>query len=226
MESQQLTNTEGQQQQSVERQTAKIVSLKEITTGKYVKQEGWDPNYIHTIKDDKVSRANTLGVVVTIPDSRQSVFIDDGTAKIEIRSFENKPFFADITIGDIILVIGRPREYNNEIYINAEIVRKITNKGWLEYRKKEISLRDEKLPTIVLEKDDFASTEQVAEEESVEAADTFDAIILKIKDLDSGNGCDVSELIEQIPEAESLIEQLMMKGEIFELAPGKIKVLE
>ena len=182
-------------QRTIERQTAKILSLKEITTGKYVKQEGWEPNYVHTIKDDKVSRVNIIGVIVTIPDSQQSVFVDDGSAKIEIRSFENKPFFENLTIGDIVLVIGRPREYNNEMYINAEVVKKITNKGWLEYRKKEIALREEKLPDVTIASP--SNDNSVQEEVIDENGDEIDTILQTIKELDSGNGCDVNELIEK-----------------------------
>lgn len=216
------------EEKQIERQTAKIVSIKEIINGNYVKQEGWDPNYILTTKNETVSRANIIGVVVTVPESGQSVFIDDGTGKIEARTFEDNGMFKNITIGDIIIIIGKPRSYNEEIYINAEIIRKISNKGWLEYRKKEINLKNILMPDIkkniniepeVIKQEDI-------EESSDEEIDKVDSILNKIKELDKGAGCDVSELIEIYADAENIVESLLLKGEIFEITPGKIKVLE
>lgn len=211
------------EQRQVERQTAKIVSIKEITSGKYVKQEGWDPNYILSNKGDKISRVNLLGVVVTVPENGQSVFIDDGSAKIEIRTFETKPMFEGITIGDILLIIGRPREYNNEIYVNAEIVKKISNKGWLEYRKKEIALRNATIPDVETPVQTETDMDGQAPPEEV---DDIDIVLAKIKELDKGEGCEVDELLKSMPDAEELVEKLLLKGEIFEMSPGKVKVLE
>lgn len=213
----------------IQRQTAKISSIAEIISGKYVQQEGWEPNYVLSNKNEQLSRVNIIGIVVTIPENGLSVFVDDGTAKIEVRSFEENNIFKNITIGDIVGIIGRPREFNNEIYINAEIIKKITNKGWLEYRKKEILLKNLIFPDILknkketeLEKNDYPSLQ----DKNIEEIDEFDAALIKIKDLDSGNGCNVDDLIEIDPKYEKLVEQLLLKGEVFELSPGKIKILE
>jgi hypothetical protein len=84
-----MENTE-QTTRQIERQTAKIVSIKEIISGEYIKQEGWEPNYILSIKNEKLSRINTIAIVVTIPENSQSVFVDDGSGKIEVRTFEQK----------------------------------------------------------------------------------------------------------------------------------------
>jgi RPA family protein len=218
----------------ITRQTAKVSSIGEITKGNYIKQEGWEPNYILSLKNEKISRVNLIGIVVTIPENSQSVFLDDGTGKIEVRSFEKSDIFKDITIGDIVLIIGRPRDFNNEIYINVEIIKKITNKGWLEYRKKEILLRNILKPDMLKEvpEKNFISEDNVEgskQEESKlkeETIDEIDELLIKIKNLDTGSGCDVQELIEINQGYEAMVEQLLLKGEIFELAPGKIKVLE
>ncbi len=217
-----------EEQRSIERQTARIASLKELNNGKYIKQEGWDPNYVLTSKDEKISRVNIIGVVVTIPESGQSLFIDDGSGKIEIRSFEEGNLFQDLTIGDIVLVIGRPRSYNEDIYLNAEIVKKITNKGWLEYRKKEILLKNIQMPDLKEEIKIETPVEEVPKEvpKPVEELDEIDTILMKIKELDKGEGCDVQELASNYPEAENIVQQLLLKGEIFEIVPGKVKILE
>lgn len=220
-----------QPSKQIERQTAKIASIKEIISGEYIKQEGWDPNYILSLKNEKLSRINLIGVVVTVPENSLSVFVDDGTGKIEARTFEENNMFKNITIGDIVLIIGRPREYNAEIYVNAETIKKITNKGWLEYRKKEIFLRNILKPDIkkTIEKtsknsDDLKSDNN--ESFSDEHIDEIDILLLKIKDLDSGAGCSIQDLVEINPNYEDMVEQLLLKGEVFEVAPGKVKVLE
>jgi RPA family protein len=216
-------------QKQVERQTAKIASIRELITGKYVKQEGWLPNYVLSVKNEKISRVNIIGVVVTVPDNSESVFIDDGTGKIEVRSFEDKTIFKDITIGDIILVIGRPREFNSQIYINCEIAKKINNKDWLEYRKKEILLKNIKMPDITEKRMEQDQVELYKEEEKVkedDEVDVHDQILANIRELDKGSGCDINDLIAKNPKVEEAIQDLLSKGEIFEIGPGKVKVLE
>jgi RPA family protein len=225
-----MDTTTNNQQQTIERQIARISSIKELNTGKYIKQEGWEPNYILTNKDEKISRVNIIGVVVTTPENGQSVFLDDGTGKIEIRSFEQGSLFSKITIGDIVIVIGRPRTYNEEIYINAELIKKIENKGWLEYRKKEILLKNLLMP----DKIDNEKNQELEEHpieiptvlEKDEKIDQEDLILMKIKQLDSGSGCNMQEVIDNIPDSEPIIEKLLLNGEIFEISPGKIKILE
>ncbi|MCB9358534.1 hypothetical protein H6503_01260 [Candidatus Woesearchaeota archaeon] len=214
-----------EEERKAERQTAKIVSIKEISTGKYLKQEGWEPNYILTRSNEKVSRANVIGVVVTVPENSSSAFIDDGTGKIELRSFDGGPNFSNITIGDILIVIGRPREYNNEIYINAEVIRKIENKGWLEFRKKEIALKNLHAGEDIEQENEQVKDENV-EPQKIEEIDLIDSLLMKIKELDKGEGCNIEELGETFENADDIVSQLLLRGEIFEIAPGRVKVLE
>jgi RPA family protein len=212
------------EEQIIERQTAKIVSIKDITTGKYHVQEGYNPNYILTSSNEKVNRVNIVGIVVTVPADLNSVFIDDGSSKIEIRTFDNNDIFKGITIGDIVLVVGKPREYNNEIYINAEIIKKITNKGWLEFRKKEIMLKTILNPKVIPKPE---KTEiEVEKPEQKAQTDAVEEMLDKIKELDSGNGCDIQDLVSNDPNKEKIIEDLLLKGDIFEISPGKVKILE
>lgn len=212
---------------TIERQTAKIASIKGITTGRYLRQEGWSPNYVLTKKNEKITRVNLMGVVVTVPDTADSLFIDDGTGKIEVRSFENSNMFKDITIGDIVLIIGRPREFNNELYLNSEIIKKISNKGWLEYRKKEILLKNIRMPDVEQEPLNLEEDLNIEKEAKIEKEmNRVEEIIFKIKELDKGTGCDIQAIISKDPNAEEIIQNLLLKGEIFEITPGKVKILE
>ena len=49
-----------------------------------------------------------------------------------------------------------------------------------------------------------------------------------VKSLDRGDGADFNEIIKKInkPEAEKLLNNLIKIGELFEIRPGKIKILE
>ena len=50
-------------------------------------------------------------------------------------------------------------------------------------------------------------------------------IIEYIKQKDSGEGVDVEEIIGKYSDAQQVIERLQVQGDIFEVRPGKVKVL-
>jgi hypothetical protein len=54
----------------------------------------------------------------------------------------------------------------------------------------------------------------------------MEAVIQLIKKLDDGSGAPIEQLVEANPEAESILTTLMAEGEIFEIKPGRVKVLE
>ena len=61
------------------------------------------------------------------------------------------------------------------------------------------------------------------------ADDTPAEVVFKlIKKLDSGDGVDIEEVIKSSSynNAEELIQKLMQAGDVFEVKPGRIKVLE
>ncbi|MFC1704776.1 hypothetical protein ACFLZ6_00430 [Nanoarchaeota archaeon] len=203
------------EKQQQKRQVAYKVRVKELLDGEYVKEDGWMPNFIRLIDGTKVSRANIIGVVVlkTEEQNYKSVLIDDGSGKIPVRSFEKYELFDSVNIGDVVLIIGRPREFG-EKYIVPEIIKKVEDSGWIEVRKLELK----KPETIV--------TEEKVEE--VVQANPVDKIFNLIKVADKGDGVDIEEVIKnaKVSEAEKIIRNLLEEGEIFELKPGRIKVLE
>src|SRR3989338_5030302 len=114
---------------SQKRQIAHKIRINDILRGKYVKEEGeWSPNYVLT-GEKKVSRVNLMAVVVSKDGMERSghsnLIIDDGSGKISIRSFEGNNNFDKVKVGDLIMVVGRPREYSNEKYVVSEILKKI-----------------------------------------------------------------------------------------------------
>jgi len=205
------------------RQIAYKVRIKELINGKYIKEEGWQPNYIITEDGRRINRINLIATVVAKPVEHdinyQTIILDDGTGRISVRNFEQNKMFDQIGIGDVILLIGRPREYGNEKYILPETIKKIQNKAWIKVRELELkNNRPIKKQKII---------EKTAEEEIVEDLEesAADKIIRIIKELDQGDGVDFEEILKQIDDEET-IKELLKKGELFEIRLGRLKVLE
>jgi RPA family protein len=199
--------------ETILRQTAYIVSIKDIINSNYVKTDGeWTPNYIE-IGTIQVSRINIMGVVISVSEEEtsKSFVLDDGSGSIQLRIFEQS-IKINFDIGDIVMVIGKPREFNNEKYIVPEII-KIMNEDWLELRRKQI-----KSLNIIFQKKE-KDNEEVVEK-------TSEGIFEIIKELDQGEGVYIDELVKRNPDAEKIVKNLLNEGEVFEIKPGKIKLLE
>jgi RPA family protein len=202
------------------RQIAYKVRIKEIINGKYVKEEGWQPNYIITQDNKQISRINLIGTVVSTPADEeinyQSITLDDGTGRISARVFEQNNFFNNINIGDVVLVIARPREYNNQIYLLPEILKKMQDKGWIKVRELELKKQPKNIEEEEPKKEEIIEDIQ----ESIP-----NRIINLIKEKDKGDGVDFEEILKEINNEET-IKELLKKGELFEVRPGRLKVLE
>lgn len=272
------------QQPSAKRQTAIKIWIKDILASKYIKAQGeWDPNYILTPHEKEVSRVSLMGIVVA-DDSNESntiLTIDDSSGKISLRSFEKIP--QEFNLGQIVLVIGRPREFGNELYVMPEIIKVLENKNWLELRKLELEKLYGHMPSIepreevvmvektpnpeevasevpqkqeVIEEsvepieepvneepktkenlayedlmDEIKKEQDAAKEEASQPSEKpFDKIMDTIRSIDSGDGADIDEVISESgieeSKAESIINNLLMDGEAFEIKPGKLKLLD
>ena len=139
--------------------------------------------------------------------------------------------------------------------MNAEIIKSLKNKKWVEYRKKILSLREKQ--TIIQEEDYIDDSkvsevkvdkkekieesnktetskelepivqEKVIEKKVTETIGKAELIIKLIDKLDNGSGAAMPEVITQskIEDAEKLIKNLMEEGEIFQIKPGMLKVM-
>ena len=127
-----------------QRQTAYKIWISDLINSEYIKQEGeWDPNYIQ-IRDLNVARVNLVANVVLTYSNEDGTYItltiDDGSGQIQIKAWRDDTILVkDFKIGDTILVIGRIREYNSQIYLTPEIIRKLENPLWLKVRKLELT---------------------------------------------------------------------------------------
>ncbi|TKJ17398.1 hypothetical protein CEE44_02585 [Candidatus Woesearchaeota archaeon B3_Woes] len=212
--------------QSQKRNVAYKVMVKDILKSNYVKVEGWTPNYLVLGDGKQISRVNLIGTIIDKPLTEnpgyQNIVIDDGSGNIGIRTFEEKGILNNFNIGDSILIIGRPREFGKEKYVIPEIIKKIENKRWIELRKLEMGVS-------------FSKEQKKEQPSKVDVYDLEEDIVVEdsnlfalIKKLDKGEGADFNEIVEKSnnQEAEKIINNMIKQGELFEINPGKIKILE
>ncbi|MEM0231072.1 MAG: hypothetical protein QXT20_02630 [Candidatus Woesearchaeota archaeon] len=215
-------------EKKLERPIAFKISISEFLNGEYVKSDGWDPNYLVTEFYPRVSKVNIIGVVISNELEQfgeiayRNIILDDGTGSVHLRNFENPEAFSNINISDTVLVLGKPREYNNERYVLAEIVRKVDPK-WLEVRKVELSLRKK-----AVEGEKEVVEESISESESGKSEMSgLEKVYRLVQELDSGDGAPYDEVIKRagISDAEEVIRKLLERGDIFEIRTGRLKVL-
>ena len=221
------------------RQTAYKLWIAEIVHADYMPGEGeWDPNYLD-VKGLKVTRVNMLGVVTNIfshPNNDYgSVLIEDGTEAIAIRTFkEDTKQLADYHIGDTIMVIGRPRQYQNEIYIIPEILKKVDNPAWLKLRKVELAqtrgtITIQQPQKKIIHEEREQREEHIALDAQKSGTETTRQKILNTLEKQGDAGMDIDVLIQQVSadegEAEKMIEDLIKEGEIYMARPGVLKII-
>ncbi len=230
-----------EKKENYERQPAKIVSIKNILESKYYEVPGWEPNFIIIKNKIKANRINIIGVIISENEESgfKNYYLEDTTGNILLKSFEEEKF--KIKTGDIVLVIGKPRKYNDSFYIIPEIIKK-TEKKWYEYRIKELKILEEKILLMkeiriekekIIEKNkDKENSEEKKEKNIIEENKKSDSEIIYdlIKENDQGNGADlflILKLAEKkgIKNAEKNIHLMLELGDVFEIKTGKLKVL-
>lgn len=206
------------------RQVAYKAKISSIINSSLIKDE-LSAGYIK-INEMHVSRVNIIAMLIDKPElatsnaSNFTAIIDDGTGRISLRSFESGDIFSKAEIGDTILVIGRIRDFNKEKYIIPEILKKIANFGWMNLRKKELSNASEAA-------NDAESINMDFKQRAGAVSDVNSEICSLIKRLDSGDGVNTDDIIKAsgILSVEGIIKNLLESGDIFEIRPGKLKIL-
>ncbi len=200
------------------RQTALWMKIGDLLGGSFTRNEGFSA--YKTPKGVVASRVNVFGVVLSKESSDlvESIFIEDETGSIAVKSFEKTGAFEKIEVGDIINVIGKIREYNNVPFISSEIIVK-SEKGPFILRKKEIAVVQGFYAT--------EETEKAAVPEEI-VCDNSSKVLGLIRELDKGDGVDMDLLVEKcgMKNASQIIGELIRNGDVFEIMPGKIKVLD
>lgn len=120
--------------------------IKQITSGKYVAQDGMNPNFVLSPHGMRLSRVRVNGTVVDkyIAESGKfaSITLDDGTDTIRVKVFTAVAMFDKIGPGNEVDVIGKIKEYQGEIYIMPEIITQIEDSNFLLLRELEIRAQE------------------------------------------------------------------------------------
>lgn len=170
--------------------------------------------------DKKIVRVNIIGNIVDKYESegeRKYIFFkfDDGSGQISLKIFgDDMAKFKEITQGLTVLVIGVLRHWNNETYIQPEIIKE-QNTKYLLVRK--------------LELDRTLSAKAPPMEKSKIIA-IKDSIINIIKDAEEEGGIEREQLIMKLKDASpeiinQEIKKFLEEGIIFEPRPGKVRYL-
>ncbi len=213
------------------RLTAVRTSISEINNGTYIQEE--NQNYVLTARQEKLVRVNVLAIVIEKEElgTIRTILLDDGTGQIPLRSFEENKNIAAVQAGDVLMVFGKVRTYNQQKYLSAEMIRKVSP-VWLKVRKRELpelfkkKLSSEISPEIV-EEMKITFSDKNSEFENVSHDFPEDKIKQLIKKLDGGQGALVEDLLERsvLPETEARLKKMLEEGEIFQNLPGRVKVL-
>jgi RPA family protein len=218
------------------RHVAIKTTLLNVIKGEYIQESEEQPNYLLIAGTQKVFRLNIIATILNKErlGSITNLLIDDGTGKISLRIFEENSRWNLLKIGNPILIIGKLRKYNEEKYISPEIIKKISP-SWLKVRFLELKLKtpEKNEETNLKKQEDKIKSSKEIPLEKIESKDNImmslptEKMKLLIKELDSGEGVSIEELIEKSPleDSEEVIKRMLEVGDIFQNSPGKVKLL-
>lgn len=140
-----------------------------------------------------------------------SITLDDSSGQIKLKAFgEDVEKLKAFEQGDTILTIGLIREWNKEVYVLPEIMKK-KEPEYLLLRKLEI---DKNKPAPVNKQ---------------EATDFKDKLLSAIKREDVNGGADIKALTTELGAKQEImnteIRKLLEEGIIYEPRPGKVRYL-
>ena len=220
------------------RQTAKLVDFEQLNSGKYFQREGFEPNFLLLPSGRRISRGRTVATVVdrfiNEDETYGSITLDDGKDTVQIKFFSELELMDGFEIGDVIEVVGKVREYQNQIYLDGEILREVGPEKELLHELKLAKRKeewDQILETVKQLKDSGKSHEDIEKEmagklneNEVDAVlqsfnESFDSggseedmeniereVLDAVQELDEGEGADYSDILDMIDEPEDKLE--------------------
>ena len=225
-------------EQQIQRQTAYKVWISSLLSGKYTKgTEQFEAGYIE-VNNTRISRVNLIGIIIDKfeAETQISLTLDDGSGSLRIKAWnENVSLMSGFNIGDLVLVVGKVKEFNNQVYVTPEIVKILDNPLWLKVRKLELSkLFGE--PVRVLSETPKDSNEE--EEDSMKVVEekvtndnttSREKIFHLIESMDKGEGVNLSDIIVSSgvdsDDVENVIGDMIKEGEIFEIQKNKLRIV-
>jgi len=167
--------------------------------------------------DKKIVRINILANCVDkyIQEGEKqfaSLTVDDASGQLKLKAFgEDIEPLKEIMQGDTLQIIGNMREWNGELYMIPEVVKKVDPR-WLLVRKLEIQNARKDIPV-----------------SGSGDSDLKNSIMEKIKGAETEGGIDVDTIImdtEASPDAiNGEVKKLLEEGLIYEPRPGRLRYL-
>jgi len=224
----------------IKRQTAVKIWISNLLNGTYTKQEGeFEPNYIE-VNEKQVGRVNLIANVVfrfqSEDGSYLSLTLDDGSSQIRVKAWnEATDILKGIQVGDLINIIGRPRKFNEEIYVVPEIAKKMGDFNWETARRLELFKEygkpvniDFTKQAITKEENGFSNKSDVVEEK-IEDSDDRQKILDLIEKLGMENGVETEDIINKSGMDNEVVEEIILdllkNGEIYEPKPNVLRIL-
>jgi len=170
----------------------------------------------------KINRVNVIGNIVDKYEAqgeKRYIFLkfDDGSGQVSLKVFgDDVAKFQEFSQGETVVVIGVLRHWNNETYIQPEII-KVQDPKYLLVRKLELEKERSKLGV----SHPMEKTQIIA---------LRDKILDKIKSSEEDGGIEVDKIIIDLRESSpeminQEIKKLIEDGIVFEPRPGKVRYL-
>jgi|SRR3989344_254825 len=171
----------------------------------------------------KIIRVNIIGSIIEKYESegeKKYIFskIDDGSGQISLKAFgDDIERLTPFSQGQTVLCIGTLRSFNNEVYIQPEIVKEMSSE-YLLVRKLEI------------EKEKNQNFVSQSQGNSSQAIAVKDKILTLIKKSEQDGGIEIDKIILEVREASpdiinAELKRMLEEGTIFEPRPGKVRWL-
>lgn len=168
--------------------------------------------------DKKIIRVNIIGNIVDKYEGQGeskflSLTLDDGSGQIKLKAFgEDSEKFSKVSQGETVAIIGVLRHWNNELYIQLEIIKNLDPR-YLLIRKLEL---EKSKPAVQMQKTQIIAVK--------------DHILDAIKKSEDQGGIERDSLIMNLRDTppqiiNQEIQKLLEEGIIFEPRPGKVRYL-
>ena len=247
MEQPQTTTTQQptQQPQQFQRQVAYKIWISNLNNCIFhtpQKKEGeFIPSYAE-YKDKKISRINIIATVVDYYRSEDGNYIsttlDDGSSTIRLKAFnDDAKILENLKKGDTIITISRVKEYQGELYLIPEIIKKVENYNLEIIRKSEllknIGKPEIEKPRTINPQNQTPTQEsniipKIATEKDPKHEELRNKIISKISENEE-EGAKLSEISTSLEIEQEIttkiVRELLLEGEIYENKPDHFKAL-
>lgn len=230
---------------AIKRSTAYRIRLKNIVNSPYEKREGFNPSVIK-FNNLEISRVNVIASIVgkylTDDQNYCAITLDDGSETIRVKNFGAEVgTIKELNVGDIVRIIGKVKEYNEEKYIAGEIS-KVLNPNWLIVNEIELSNQKQtetdtsttdSINKVIETKTNSSENEEIISISS-ESSDSESSIKQKIlqylKNNDNGTGVIMDQIMTSLDvsseEVKDSLYELLKVGEIYEPKKGILKILD